>query len=267
MFTRITYPGVTITAVSAIAAALLQCGAAAADPGQDDQFLTVLANKQIPAMENVATVVAAGHTVCRKLDDGMPAPAVLDGLTNDAYTLNPDLHRQAVRLSVTMSRFIEAAVEVYCPGDQGKIASLAASRSRRSDQSTHPVVTVSHHRATARGAALAAPVGGIATGDAPQPKPPKIPPPKVPEAKIPRTPRAVTTPPPRQLPPPPPVETPPPPPQNPPPAPEGPQPGIAGGGNGGDGSGAGGGNGDAGGPAAPPAAPPQAPGMIRLVPW
>ncbi|WP_409426293.1 DUF732 domain-containing protein [Mycobacterium sp. SMC-11] len=294
MFT-LTYRGVTMAAAAVIAAGTLPYGAAAADPNQDDQFLAVLQEKQIPAMENVSTVVAAGHTVCRKLDDGIPARTVLDGLNNDAYGMNPDLREQSDRLSATMSRFIAAAVEVYCPGDQGKIASLAAGRTWQSNGPAHLFLVAKYRPGTdIHGAVLGSPVGTIATGDASQPKPPKIPPPQAPKAKIPRPPGAVTKPPPRQQTPPPPQQPPPPqappeqlpppqqlpppPPEQPPPpaqdlpAPGGPQsgsatdgsgPGSGGGANGG----AGGGGADNGSPAEPPPAPPRPPGMIQLVPW
>lgn len=297
MFTgSTTYPGVTITAVMAIATAMLQCGTAGADPSQDDHFLAVLQDKQIPAMENTATVVAAGHTVCRKLDDGMPAQDVLAGLTNDAYGMDPRLRDESERLSVSMGRFIAAAVEVYCPGDQSKIVALPASRTWRSDGAATHVLAAASYRASAsrtadrpgadtHGALLGAPVDAIATGDASQPKPPKIPPPKVPEAKAPRSPGVVTKPPPRQQPPPqtpppaqqfpPPPEVQPPPPEQPPPPPQqppqneppagGPQSGGAAEGGGGTGD-EGGGSGGGGSPAAPPQAP-RPPGMIQLVPW
>ncbi|CAJ1504944.1 DUF732 domain-containing protein [[Mycobacterium] holstebronense] len=299
MFT-LAYRGVTMAAAAAIAAAMLPYGAAAADPNQDDQFLAVLQEKQIPAMENISTVVAAGHTVCRKLDDGVPARTVLDGLNNDAFGMNPDLRAQSDRLSATMSRFIAAAVEVYCPSDQNKIASLAAGRTWQSTGTAHVFLAANYRpRTDTHGAMLGAPVDTIATGDASQPKPPKIPPPPAPRAKIPRSPGAVTKPPPRQQPPPPPQQPPPPPPQAPPeqlpppqqlpppppeqppppaqdlPAPGGPQSGSAtdgsgpgnGGGANGGGSGAGGGGADNGRPAEPPPAPPRPPGMIQLVPW
>jgi len=299
MFT-LTYHGVTMAAAAAIAAATLPYGAAVADPNQDGQFLAVLQEKQIPAMENVSTVVAAGHTVCRKLDDGVPARTVLDGLNNDAYGMNPDLREQSDRLSATMSRFIAAAVEVYCPGDQSKIASLAAGRTWRTTGPAHLFV-VANYRPSAdiHGAMLGSPVDTVATGDASQPKPPKIPPPQAPKAKIPRPPVAATKPPPRQQPPPPqqppplppqappeqlppPQQLPPPPPEQPPPSPEqlptppqdlpapgGPQSGSATGGSGpGSGGGDNGGGGaDNGRPAEPPPAPPRPPGMIQLVPW
>ena len=299
MFIRgATYPGIMITAALAIAA-MQQIGTAAADPNQDDQFLAVLQSRQIPAIENAPTVVAAGHKVCRKLDDGMPATNILDGLTNDAFQMDPLLHAQSARLSATMSRFIAAAVEVYCPGDQSKIASLMVSRAGPSS-SPAPLFTVASYRTTTvsgsntagtRGALLGSPVGAVAEGDMSQPKPP-LPPPKSPKAKIPRSPQGITKrpapqqppPPPQVLPPPPQVQPPPPqvlppppevqppPPQQPPPPPQSeppagaPQPGSA---TDGSGAGDGGGNGNrgGGGPAEPPPGQPRPPGMIQLVPW
>nr|WP_067972971.1 DUF732 domain-containing protein [Mycolicibacter icosiumassiliensis] len=184
MFIRgATYPSIMITAALAIAA-MQQISTAAADPNQDDQFLAVLQSRQIPAIENAPTVVAAGHKVCRKLDDGMPATNILDGLTNDAFQMDPLLHAQSARLSATMSRFIAAAVEVYCPGDQSKIASLMVSRAGPSS-SPAPRFTVASYRTTTmsgsntagtRGASLGSPVGAVAEGDMSQPKPPLPPP-------------------------------------------------------------------------------------------
>ncbi|MEB3023290.1 DUF732 domain-containing protein [[Mycobacterium] crassicus] len=295
MYTRsTTYHGVMTIAAVALAAALLQCGTAAADPNQDDQFLALLQSKQIPARENVPTVIAAGHTVCRKLDDGMAADAILDGLTEDADEMNPLLRNEPARLSATMSRFIAAAVEVYCPGDQAKIASLLASGARRSSTPSHLFAPATYHpmtvagsdasdrpRADMHGAVFGSPVGAVASGEISQPSPPQIPPPKVPEAKIPKSPRVVTKPPPPQQiqpppqqiqsPPPQPIELPPPqqapaPPQQSEPPAGGPQPGDApgsGGRNGGDSSGGGNAGGD---PPTEPA-PPMPPGMIQLVPW
>lgn len=279
-----TYPRITVATAIALAAALLPSGAAAADPNQDDQFLAVLESKQIPAMDNVATVVAAGHTVCHKLDDGMSAQEVLAGLTGDAFEMNPELREQSARLSVTMSRFIAASVEVYCPDDQSKITALTVGRVRGSDR----LFTLAAYRAPRAPRApgdiigvLGSPGGTIATGDTPPTNPPQVPSPKVPKAKTPRTPRVVTKPtPPQQLPPTPAVQPPPPPEVQPPPPPEVQPPAppdnepIAGGPQPGNGPGAPattggtGANDGAGSPAGPPPpAQPRSPGMIQLVPW
>lgn len=299
-----TYRGVTLTAVAAIAT-MLHAGAAAADPSQDDQFLAVLQSKQIPALENVPTVVAAGHTVCRKLDDGVPENVILDGLTNDAYAMNPRLRLQSARLSATMSRFISAAVEVYCPGDRNKIAEGTAFLLRPPSHTSNLITTVTYRRSAyavggqvrrpaSEALAISWPIGAVPTADLSQPNPP-LPAPAPPQAKAPHSPQVIAkppapqrvAPPPQQPPPPPPQQPPPPPeqlepppPQQPPPAPEqveppatGPQPGTGtGGGGGGDGTGgqgpggSAGGSGD-GGAAEPGPSQPRPPGLIQLVPW
>ncbi|WP_046315199.1 DUF732 domain-containing protein [Mycobacterium sp. UM_Kg1] len=302
---RTTYGGVTLTAVAAIAT-MLHAGAAAADPSQDDQFLAVLQSKQIPALENIPTVVAAGHTVCRKLDDGVPENVILDGLTNDAFEMNPSLRLQSARLSATMSRFISAAVEVYCPGDLNKIAEGTAVRLGPASHSANLITTVTFRRSPSAVAgqvgrpaadplALSWPIGAVPTADLSQPNPPP-PAPAPPQAKAPHSPQVIAKPPPPQRvvppppqqpppppqqPPPPPEQLEPPPPQQPPPAPEqvdppanGPGTGTGsgtggGGGGGGTGSGQGpgaGGSGD-GGAAEPSPAQPRPPGLIQLVPW
>lgn len=98
-----------------IGAAILHDGPAAADPNQDDRFLALLEKKEIPAVANVPRVIDAAHKVCRKLDGGMPVNDIVDGLRNDAYNIDPVMRLYPVRLTTTMTRFISAAVEIYCP--------------------------------------------------------------------------------------------------------------------------------------------------------
>lgn len=276
---RAIYLGTMITATLAAAAALHPISTAAADPNQDDQFLAVLHSKQIPAIENPPTVIAAGHTVCRKLDSGIPAANILDELRNDAYQMDPLLHSQPGRVSETMSRFIAAAVQIYCPGDESKIVSLMFSLGEPAGNSPRPFAVAGYRTLTGWSSTSAGlSLDTAATGDIDQP-PPELPSPKSPKAKIPRTPRVVTKhPTPRQPPPPPqiappPIQQLPPPPQAEPPAGR-PEPGSAADGSGpGDGGGErpGGGDGPVGPPQDNPAEPspvqPRPPGMIQLVPW
>lgn len=298
IISRVIHPGITVAATIAASISLQQFNIAMADPNQDDQFLAVLQSKQIPALENVATVVAAGHTVCRELDDGMPAANILDGLKNDAYHMDPLLQNQPARVSATMSRFIAAAVEVYCPGDNNKIASLMSMSAGPPPRPAQLFAVAGYRTMTApgpgsgraAGTAAGLSLGTAATGDLSQPQPPVVPSPKAPKAKIPHTPRAVTKRPVPQRPPSPPRVQPPPP-QQPPPVPQaeppdtGPQPGGAA-----EGGGAGGGRGGNGPPEPPQVLPPEPPqvlppeppqvlppepppsgprppGMIQLVPW
>lgn len=251
---RVNHPHAAITAVMAIAIAM-QHNSAAADPNQDDQFLALLQSRQIPAIQNAPRVVAAGHKVCGKLDNGIPAGDILRQLTDDSYRLDPRLHDESARLTATMSEFIESAVQIYCPGDQGKIVSLMSNQSKRSDD-TAPRVTLTAFQVALRASDMPDagmpsagvwPAGVIATGDISQPQPPRIPTPKPPKAvhssprgiaKTPRTQQLPKVqPPPRQQPPPPPPKAPPapqvqpqprqqppPPPQAPPPPPQQPPP-------------------------------------------
>lgn len=248
------YAAALITALVALSgAAVLQSGAATADPNQDDQFLAVLQSNEIPAIENPPTVIAAGHKVCRKLGDGVAVEDILDTLTDDAYQMNPLLHQESDRLTATMTRFIAVAVEVYCPGNQSKIASVTAGYGSVPSRSTHQFIAHANHvidpgsgpwaqpltfgviegnvalanqhrptvpDAAGRAAMLVSSISAVPTGDIIQPSPPQIPAPKPPQAKAPRSPQVNVPPTPPQRPPPPPRQVIPPPPQAPPPLPQ-----------------------------------------------
>jgi Protein of unknown function (DUF732) len=123
MFTGITtHVGSLVTAIVVLTgAAILQGGAAAADSNQDAQFLALLNRQGIPAESEVPSLIDTAHQVCRSFDAGMSADAVVDAMVNFAYSVNP---ADRDRLARTEARFIIAAVEAYCPNDQGKIASI-----------------------------------------------------------------------------------------------------------------------------------------------
>lgn len=140
MFTGTTgHVGALVTAVVALTgAAILRGGAAAADPNQDDQFLALLDQKGIPALSGVPSLIDTAHKVCRKLDGGMSADGLVDLLVNDAYGIDPPEREYAPgRLARTEARFITAAVEAYCPRNQGMIASLMTDPAPGSNVSTH----------------------------------------------------------------------------------------------------------------------------------
>ncbi|ORB87120.1 hypothetical protein B1987_00630 [Mycobacterium kansasii] len=144
MFSGITsHVGALVTAVVVVTGtAVLRGGAAAADPNQDDQFLALLEKKEIPALSNVPRVIAAAHKVCRKLDAGMPVDEIVDRLRNDAYDMDPALRQYPPRrVTSTMTRFITAAVEIYCPYDRGKIASIAATPAPQANESARRIAT------------------------------------------------------------------------------------------------------------------------------
>lgn len=146
MFTGITSHAEALVAAIVVltGTAILQSGAAAADSNQDDQFLALLDQNEIPAVANVPRVIAAAHKVCRKLDDGMPANDLLDGLRNDAYNIDPMMRQEPARLTTTMTRFITAAVEIYCPNNHSKIVSIKANPAPGSNEPRHPVAAYTH---------------------------------------------------------------------------------------------------------------------------
>lgn len=254
-----THVAALVTAVAALSAApILRAGAAAADPSQDDQFLAILEQEDIPAVKNVPSLIATAHKVCRKLDGGMPVGDVVNMMVNDAYAVDPPERLYPHdRLARTETRFVIAAVEAYCPGDRSKIASVMAN--------PVPGPNSPMHRASYTRGAL---TGAVAPAGITAPDPPQIPAPPPPTAKDLTPPRPVAAPPPPQRPPPPPQL--PPPPQQSPPAPAAPQPGSGAGGGGsvggGDGGSGGGSGGGGAGPAQPAPEPAMPPGFVRLAP-
>jgi len=145
MFTGIAgIAGLTSALVTAIVVltggAILRSGAAAADPDQDEQFLALLDQEDIPALNNVPSLIVTAHHVCRILDAGMPVDDLVDAMVNNAYSIDPieRLYPRG-RLARTETRFITAAVAAYCPYDQSKIASIMANPAAGWNEPTHRV--------------------------------------------------------------------------------------------------------------------------------
>ena len=147
MFTGITsHAGALVSAIVVLTgAAILRGGAAAADPNQDDQFLALLEKEDIPALENVPSLIATAHTICRELDAGFAVDAVVNDMRNNSVTTPGDTQFPARRIASTIDRFITAAVEAYCPYDQGKIASIMANPAPGSSEPTHRVAAYTHN--------------------------------------------------------------------------------------------------------------------------
>nr|VTP03928.1 hypothetical protein BIN_B_05310 [Mycobacterium riyadhense] len=128
-----------------IGAAILRGSTAAADPNQDDQFLASLDQRGIPALENAPSLIATAHKVCGRLDGGMPVDGVVESMTNFAVNNDPSLRRYPRdRLTRTFSRFVSAAVQIYCPVHQDKIASLSAISAPRINGLPHRVTLYTH---------------------------------------------------------------------------------------------------------------------------
>jgi hypothetical protein len=112
--------GALIGASVVLTAAIICAGAAGADP-QQDQFVAQLQQEQIPALDNVPGLVARAHEICGELDGGTPVDAVVNEEMNRLYESNPAIHLIPDRVNRTAVRFITASVDVYCPGDRGKL--------------------------------------------------------------------------------------------------------------------------------------------------
>lgn len=166
--------GAVVTAIAVLADAAILAGAtAAADPSQDDKFLTLLGYEDIPAVDNATSLIDTAHKVCGKLDDGMPAGDLVELIRNNGFNENPlaRLYPQR-RVTKTIDRFINAAVQAYCPYDQGKIASISAQAATASHEPTFRVAAY-----TPDGAApsLAVGLGTFPSGEVPPSNPPPIP--------------------------------------------------------------------------------------------
>ena len=102
--------------------AIICAGAAGADPSQQqDQFLALLEQEQIPAIDNIPGLVNRAHEICAELDGGASVENVVTDEMNSAYGDNPGLHLYAARVRRTATRFIIASVDVYCPSHQGQL--------------------------------------------------------------------------------------------------------------------------------------------------
>jgi len=110
-----------------LAAAIICAGAAGADPSQQDQFLALLEQEQIPPVSDgeVAGVVARAHQICAALNGGTPVDTLVNDEINRAYGDNPALHLYSDRVRRTAIRFITASVDVYCPSHHGVLPPYA----------------------------------------------------------------------------------------------------------------------------------------------
>lgn len=122
MHTRFTGPHAAALAgaSAALIAAVLGAGVAGAD-SQQDQFVALLAQQQIPATDNVPGLVYRAHEICGELDHGASFDAAVDEEVNTAYADNPSLRIVGDRVRRTAVKFITASVQVYCPAHQGQL--------------------------------------------------------------------------------------------------------------------------------------------------
>jgi uncharacterized membrane protein YgcG len=224
---RVQLAGIAESIVGAAIALAPQAGA----DGQDDNFLALLAQAGVPAHDNIPSVIDYGHKVCQALDGGESASAVVDTMANYSYAEDPS--HDLGQYHRSMVRFVRVSVTAFCPGNQGKLASVAGS--------------TGEHRMRLVGLTI--------------PNPPQIPPQPQPVMKLVVPPVAAPSPAPKHAPPP--KQVPPPPPQVVEPPAAGPQEGAGGGGTG---SGVNGGGSDGSGGVPTQPAPRLPEGHIVLAP-
>ena len=124
MRTGITSLAYALVSVSVVLTAAIICaGTASADPSQQDQFLALLEQEQIPPIDGgeVPGVVARAHQLCDELNGGAPVDALVNEEMNRGYGENPGLHLYADRVRRTAIRFVTASVNVYCPRHKGEL--------------------------------------------------------------------------------------------------------------------------------------------------
>ena len=112
-----------VSALVLLTAAIICAAAAGADPSQQDQFVALLAQEQIPPVDDgeVPGVVARAQQICGQLNGGTPVDAMVNEEMNRGYGENPALHLYADRVRRTAIRFVTASVKVYCPRHQGEL--------------------------------------------------------------------------------------------------------------------------------------------------
>lgn len=110
-----------VSASVVLTAAIICAGAAGADPSQQDQFVALLEQDQIPLIDNLPALVARAHQICGELNGGTPVDTLVNDEMNRGYADNPRLHLYPDRVRRTAVRFITASVDVYCPSHQGEL--------------------------------------------------------------------------------------------------------------------------------------------------
>jgi hypothetical protein len=98
-----------------LTAAIICAGAASADPSQQDQFVALLEQDQIPLIDNLPALVARAHQICGELDGGTPVETVVNEEMNGMFEENPAYHQVSDRVRRTAVRFIAVSADVYCP--------------------------------------------------------------------------------------------------------------------------------------------------------
>jgi hypothetical protein len=106
---------VLVSASVVLTAAIICAGGASADPSQQDQFVALLEQDQIPLIDNLPALVARAHQICRELDGGASIATVVNEEMNGIFEDNPAYRQDSARVKRTSIRFIAVSAQVYCP--------------------------------------------------------------------------------------------------------------------------------------------------------
>ena len=107
-----------VSASVVLTAAIICAGAASADPSQQDQqeqFVALLEQDQVPLIDNLPALVARAHQICAELNGGASVYKVVDEEMNGIFDDNPALRQESARVHRTAIRFIAVSAQVYCP--------------------------------------------------------------------------------------------------------------------------------------------------------
>jgi Protein of unknown function (DUF732) len=104
-----------VSASVVLTAAIISAGAASADSSQQDQFVALLEQDQIPLIDNLPALVARAHQICGELDGGASVETVVNEEMNGMFEENPAYHQISDRVRRTAVRFIAISADVYCP--------------------------------------------------------------------------------------------------------------------------------------------------------
>ncbi|MGA9490608.1 MAG: DUF732 domain-containing protein [Mycobacterium sp.] len=105
-----------VSASVILTAAIICAGAARADPSQQqEQFVELLEQDQIPLIDNLPALVARAHHICDELNGGASVYTVVDEEMNGIFEENPAYHQESAKVHRTAIRFIAVSAEVYCP--------------------------------------------------------------------------------------------------------------------------------------------------------
>jgi hypothetical protein len=106
---------ILVSASVGLTTAVICAGAASADPSQQDQFVALLEQDQVPVVDNLPALVARAHQICRELNGGASVYTVVDEEMNGMFEENPAYRQESARVHRTAVRFIAVSAEVYCP--------------------------------------------------------------------------------------------------------------------------------------------------------